>query len=141
MTIPKGKDSWKLNSLEKLYIDFSYDIKPEDIPTDFNFLSDTNNLECLNFNGVKSKKFSLNGLQGLKKLRFLKIANSGIKNLNELKSLPNLKCVEFIGENQLKSTEGIENSSELYSIIFSNCGITDSKSLKDLNNLKEVSFL
>ena len=55
MTIPKGKDSWKLNSLEKLYIDFPYDIKPEDIPTDFNFLSDTNNLECLNFNGVKSK--------------------------------------------------------------------------------------
>lgn len=140
LTIPKGKDSWKLNSLEKLYIDFAYDIKPEDIPTDFNFLSDTNNLECLNFNGVKSKKFSLNGLQGLKKLRFLKIANSGIKNLNELKSLLNLKCVEFIGENQLKSTEGIENSSELYSIIFSNCGITDSKSLKDLNNLKEVSF-
>ena len=73
-------------------------------------------------------------------MRFLKNSKPGIKNLNELKSLPNLKCVEFIGENQLKSTEGIGNSSELYSIIFSNCGITDSKSLKDLNNLKEVSF-
>lgn len=140
LTIPLTNDSWKINSLNQLYIDFSYDIKSEDIPTDFNFLGDCIDLECLNFNGVKSKTFSLSGLQSLKKLRFIKMSNSGISNLEELKSLANLKCLEFNGEDLLKSTEGIENSENLSSLIFSNCGITNIKSLKNLNSLKEVSF-